>query len=159
MYRKVYVHHWYFDNNDFREQTMSDKGTTFNTIGIAIQHDKLNQPMPSENIPTTSTVKSDVKKFLPKALPWPPNASDLTVDAACKIIPAKLYNFVAWMIGASDEPQWREVCWCERGREMQDPEHHPWYGLPSLKRKKSMPKHVACVWQSDIWVCPAYRAT
>ena len=54
-----------WDNNDFGEQTSSGKGTTHNTNGIAIQHDKLSQPVSSGNIPTTSTVKKSKQRTLP----------------------------------------------------------------------------------------------
>ena len=35
---------------------------------------------------------------------WPPTAQDLTLDVARLLVPAQLYNFLAWLIGALDEP-------------------------------------------------------
>ena len=35
---------------------------------------------------------------------WPPDSNDLTVDNAKQAIPTKLFNFVAWAVGYSDEP-------------------------------------------------------
>ena len=36
--------------------------------------------------------------------PWPPTAEHLTLRSAEAVVPAKLYNFLAWVIGASDDP-------------------------------------------------------
>jgi len=38
-------------------------------------------------------------------LPWPPTSGDLTMDAARQIVPTMLYNFLAWVVGASDDPE------------------------------------------------------
>ena len=35
---------------------------------------------------------------------WPPDANDMTYDLAKESIPAKLFNFIAWTVGYSDEP-------------------------------------------------------
>ena len=35
---------------------------------------------------------------------WPPDSNDLTIDLATESIPIKLFNFVAWAVGYSDEP-------------------------------------------------------
>lgn len=34
---------------------------------------------------------------------WPPRAEDLTLDACKKVVPAGLFNFLAWCIGASND--------------------------------------------------------
>lgn len=34
---------------------------------------------------------------------WPPNACDLSLDAALKIVPSELFNFLAWCSGASED--------------------------------------------------------
>ena len=34
---------------------------------------------------------------------WPPKETDLTTEAASKIVPPQLFNFIAWCVGASDE--------------------------------------------------------
>ena len=37
-------------------------------------------------------------------LPWPPLASDLTMDDVQKVVPCELYNMLAWTCGFSSEP-------------------------------------------------------
>ena len=37
-------------------------------------------------------------------LPWPPLASDLTMDNVQKVVPCELYNMLAWTCGFSSEP-------------------------------------------------------
>ena len=37
-------------------------------------------------------------------VPWPPVASDLTIDNAKKVVPVELFNTLAWICGFSDEP-------------------------------------------------------
>ncbi|XP_061913285.1 uncharacterized protein LOC133656293 isoform X2 [Entelurus aequoreus] len=36
--------------------------------------------------------------------PWPPTAEDLNVSEAKSVVPVELYNFIAWIIGATEEP-------------------------------------------------------
>ena len=36
--------------------------------------------------------------------PWPPTAQDLNVSEAKSVVPVELYNLVAWIIGATEEP-------------------------------------------------------
>lgn len=36
---------------------------------------------------------------------WPPRASDLSMETSEKMIPIAMYNMLAWIIGASDDPQ------------------------------------------------------
>ena len=35
---------------------------------------------------------------------WPPDSNDLTADNAKEAVPTKLFNFVAWAVGFSEEP-------------------------------------------------------
>lgn len=35
---------------------------------------------------------------------WPRTGNDLSLNAARDIVPVRIYNFIAWMIGASNEP-------------------------------------------------------
>ncbi|XP_011669889.2 uncharacterized protein LOC105440948 [Strongylocentrotus purpuratus] len=35
---------------------------------------------------------------------WPPTGRDLSLNVARDKVPVRIYNFIAWMIGASDEP-------------------------------------------------------
>ncbi|XP_038062706.1 uncharacterized protein LOC119733191 [Patiria miniata] len=37
-------------------------------------------------------------------LPWPPTALHLTIDAAQSFVPALLFNFLAWAVGAHSDP-------------------------------------------------------
>ena len=37
-------------------------------------------------------------------LPWPPTALHLTADAAKAFVPAPLFNFLAWAVGAHTDP-------------------------------------------------------
>ena len=37
-------------------------------------------------------------------LPWPPWASDLTMDNVQKVVPCEHYNMLAWTCGFSSEP-------------------------------------------------------
>ena len=37
-------------------------------------------------------------------LPWPPLASDLTMDNMRKVVPCELFNVLAWICGFSSEP-------------------------------------------------------
>ncbi|XP_071821662.1 uncharacterized protein [Apostichopus japonicus] len=41
-------------------------------------------------------------------LPWPPTSTDLSIFAARSMVPTKLYNFLAWVVGISDEPDDKE---------------------------------------------------
>ena len=35
---------------------------------------------------------------------WPPDSNDLNMEAAMKSIPVKLFNFISWLVGYSEEP-------------------------------------------------------
>uniref|UniRef100_UPI00358F6426 uncharacterized protein n=1 Tax=Myxine glutinosa TaxID=7769 RepID=UPI00358F6426 len=41
----------------------------------------------------------------PNPIEWPPTAADTTLEKAKEIVPTELYNFLAWMTGASSEPR------------------------------------------------------
>jgi hypothetical protein len=41
-------------------------------------------------------------------LPWPPLASDLTMDNVQKVVPCELFNVLAWISGFSSEPTLNE---------------------------------------------------
>ena len=38
------------------------------------------------------------------ACPWPPTAENLNVSDAKSVVPVELYNLIAWIIGATEEP-------------------------------------------------------
>lgn len=40
-----------------------------------------------------------------QSTPWPPLASDLTMENAKKVVPSQLFNFLAWISGSSDDAQ------------------------------------------------------
>jgi hypothetical protein len=53
-------------------------------------------------------VAVEIKKLLQESkgidADWPPDSHDLTLQFARKSIPVKLYNFLAWTMGFSDQP-------------------------------------------------------
>ncbi|PIK62843.1 hypothetical protein BSL78_00177 [Apostichopus japonicus] len=76
---------------------------------------------------TALDLKEEIMQAMKKTnLPWPPTSDDLTLDAARKIVPTKLYNFIAWIVGVSDEPT------DEQKVKIQDAEDH----LPGNKGKE-----------------------
>ena len=57
-----------------------------------------------ERFSTALDVKRKIDDVSTSALPWPPTADDLTMDYAEEIIPPILFNLIAWMVGASQDP-------------------------------------------------------
>lgn len=51
------------------------------------------------------TVKTAIENAPCLAGSWPLTAEELTFEAAEKMVPKELYNFLAWVIGVSDEPE------------------------------------------------------
>ena len=52
-------------------------------------------------------VAMEIRKMLKEskgADGWPPDSNDLTLERATESIPTKLFNFVAWTLGYSNEP-------------------------------------------------------
>ena len=49
-------------------------------------------------------LKRKVEEIPKLDLPWPPLASDLTMDNVKKVVPHELYNTLAWICGLSSEP-------------------------------------------------------
>ena len=41
-------------------------------------------------------------------LPWPPLASDLTMDNVRKVVPCEIFNVLAWICAFSSEPTLNE---------------------------------------------------
>ena len=39
---------------------------------------------------------------------WPPTGCDLTLETAASMVPTELFNFLAWSIGVSEEPELSE---------------------------------------------------
>ena len=57
----------------------------------------------NESFLTAMKLRSVIKNIKPN-ISWPPFSDDLTMKTAEKIIPPCLYNFIAWTVGASDDP-------------------------------------------------------
>ena len=53
---------------------------------------------------TALDIKQEIANVSTSTLPWPPTASDLNLDIARRIIPPKLFNFIAWIVSASEDP-------------------------------------------------------
>ena len=53
---------------------------------------------------TAQDLKDDIMQTRSN-LPWPPTSSDLTLESARSMVSAKLYNFLAWVVGVSDDPE------------------------------------------------------
>ena len=56
---------------------------------------------------TAQDLKDDIMQTRTN-LPWPPTSSELTLESARTIVSSKLYNFLAWVVGASDDPEEEE---------------------------------------------------
>ena len=86
--------------------------------------DEFNEDDPlGDNIQTSSqfsgcsfhdffSVAMEIKKLLQESegtdADWPPDSHDLTLQFARESIPVKLYDFLAWAMGFSDEPLFEE---------------------------------------------------
>ncbi|XP_072162941.1 LOW QUALITY PROTEIN: uncharacterized protein [Diadema setosum] len=57
---------------------------------------------------TAQDLKDDIMQTRTN-LPWPPTSSDLTLESARANVSSKLYNFLAWVVGASDDPENKEI--------------------------------------------------
>ena len=49
-------------------------------------------------------LKNEIEDIPTQTMPWPPDSTHLTQDTAEKIVPAKLYNFLSWMVGFNEDP-------------------------------------------------------
>ena len=71
-----------------------------------ISHEQKNLPTVkecNESYMTALNLRNTINDIKP-SIPWPPFSEHLTVKAAENIIPPSLYNFIAWTVGASEEP-------------------------------------------------------
>lgn len=50
-------------------------------------------------------LKKEIEDIPTQTMPWPPDSTHLTLDTAEKIVPAKLYNFLSWMVGFNEDPE------------------------------------------------------
>ena len=53
-------------------------------------------------------LKQEVAEISKLDFPWPPLASDLTIDNVKKVVPHELFNTLAWICGLSSEPVFNE---------------------------------------------------
>ena len=51
----------------------------------------------------TLILKQKIDEIPKFGLPWPPLASDLTMDNARKVVPCELFNTLAWICGFSSD--------------------------------------------------------
>ncbi|XP_038073202.1 uncharacterized protein LOC119741498 isoform X2 [Patiria miniata] len=58
---------------------------------------------------TALDIKRDIASIPSNHDPWPPTSLNLTVDDARRIVPTKLFNFLAWIVGSSDDPKEDEM--------------------------------------------------
>ena len=80
------------------ESQASDKEHTAGTSG----------QQTAEHTRTLYSAGLILKKLLSESpgmkCPWPPTAEDLNVSEAKAVVPVELFNVIAWIIGATDEP-------------------------------------------------------
>ncbi|XP_071810813.1 uncharacterized protein [Apostichopus japonicus] len=75
--------------------------------------------------------------------PWPPGGQDLNLDKARVIIPISIYNFLAWVMGSSNDPEEERLVTVSESDDQrivsiaQDIIYHASSG------RKQMPKHLA----------------
>ena len=51
------------------------------------------------------TLRNDLRNTPGMDVPWPPLASDITVGSSERVVPVKLYNFLTWLSGCSEDVQ------------------------------------------------------
>ena len=88
--------------------TTTDTETdTENRLPQPTSHEEKNEPNimneHNESFLTAMKLRSVIKNIKPN-ISWPPFSDDLTMKTAERIIPPCLYNFIAWTVGASDDP-------------------------------------------------------
>eukprot|EP00057_Strongylocentrotus_purpuratus_P028770 XP_011683244.1 PREDICTED: uncharacterized protein LOC105447183 [Strongylocentrotus purpuratus] len=62
------------------------------------------EPYLRERYTSAIVLKKEIEDIPKETMPWPPNSFHLNQDKAESIVPVKLYNFLAWMTGLSEEP-------------------------------------------------------
>ncbi|KAJ8362592.1 hypothetical protein AAFF_G00367780 [Aldrovandia affinis] len=66
------------------------------------------QPKSAEHTRTLYSAALILKRILRDSPgmtgPWPPTSDDLNVTEAKNVVPLELFNLIAWIIGATDEP-------------------------------------------------------
>ena len=53
---------------------------------------------------TSMTLRNLVQDVPPFSSKWPPDVSEITIGNALEIVPVELFNFMAWILGFSEEP-------------------------------------------------------
>lgn len=92
---------------------------------------------------TALDIKQEIANVSTSTLPWPPTASDLNLDSARRIIPPKLFNFIAWIVSASEDPtddEFVQVTEVESRRILAIAQDVVYL---ASKGEKVMPKHIS----------------
>uniref|UniRef100_UPI00358E324A uncharacterized protein n=1 Tax=Myxine glutinosa TaxID=7769 RepID=UPI00358E324A len=91
---------------------------------------------------TALDLRQTIREVKP-TMPWPPTAEHLNLKEAEAIVPCSLYNFLAWAVGASDEPD------TEKMVDVSAPIHRKLLSISqdiislASKGRKLMPKHMS----------------
>ena len=107
----VYVEN--LDSSELVEEHMSNKSENKDEENCTIDNYNLNSDTASEKnsevnelqiLYNAAMILREKVQEIPKLhLPWPPLASDLTMDNVQKVVPCELYNMLAWTCGFSSE--------------------------------------------------------
>ena len=112
----VYVEN--LDSSELVEEHMSTKSENidedFDEESCIIDDDDLNSNTETEQNSAVNELqilynaalilRQKVQEIPKLNLPWPPLASDLTMDNVRKVVPCELFNVLAWVCGFSSEP-------------------------------------------------------
>ena len=84
-----------------------------NNTPLEDQHQRLMETRRNVHVPILNTlrdwfatalnIKQEIANVSTSILPWPPTASNLNLDSAQRIVPPKLFNFIAWIVSASED--------------------------------------------------------
>ena len=112
----VYVEN--LDSSELVEEHMSNKSENKNEENCTIDDYNLNSDTETEKnsevnqlqiLYNAAMILREKVQEIPKLnLPWPPLASDLTIDNGQKVVLCELYNMLAWTCGFSSEPTLNE---------------------------------------------------
>lgn len=86
-------------------------------------------------------LRDDINGVPAQTMPWPHTSSDLTLDMAAKLVPARLFNFIAWMCELSSDPEDKTFV------QVSDDEQRKILSISqdiiylASKGRKAMPKH------------------
>ncbi|PIK46417.1 hypothetical protein BSL78_16736 [Apostichopus japonicus] len=92
---------------------------------------------------SAQNLKSSVTQHHFEPMEWPPTAAALNLSNAEHVVPTKLYNFLAWVVGASEEPVITSKV------KVEDSVHHKLLSVAqdvmqlAFKGKKMTPKYLS----------------